>query len=841
MNENHGAVCAALNLLLEPNSVAELRVLNSKRGTISGYFDNFNKLADDASLLSGSAPGIYVTLNPVNPDLLARASNRTRWYAKNTTSDADILRRRWLPIDFDPVRAAGISSTNAEHEAALEHARSCRALLTELGWPAPIFADSGNGAHLLYPVDLPNEKPTTDLLKQCMAALDLQFSDEEVKVDVTTCNPARIWKLYGTLSAKGDSTQDRPHRISKVLETPDDIQIVNGDLLAMLAAMNPPRTERASDRKARSGGAIDLSAWLEDHDLSVLEEKQWKGARMWILNSCPWNDHDKGGSAFIIQFTSGAVTARCHHNGCSEENWNSLRKLFGDDVRVEAGVGGAGKDDQRSRQADQLMVFAEMGEFFHTASGEAYTTIPVDGHRETWATNSSSFSEWLLQHYYSETQGTLSSHVVNEVISVCAAKARFTGEELAVFTRVAELNGKIYLDLADANWTVVEIDAAGWRVVADSPVKFQRPPGMKQLPLPITGGNIEELRRFVNIGDELDWKLLVAWLVAALRPTGPYPVLVLHGEQGSAKSTTARILRSLIDPNSADPRSVPSNNRDVMIAANNSWIISLDNLSALPEWLSDTLCRVSTGGGFGTRKLYSNTEETLIDVQLPCILNGIQELATKADLLDRSLILYLPSIPEGHRRTESDLWSDFDECKPRILGALLNAVSGAVERLPETKLANLPRLADFAFWASAAERSLGWNDGAFLEAYTSNRALATDLALDASPVAQAVRQFCAGGWTGTATKLLHMLNANIDEATRRQSNWPSRARSLSASLFRSEADLRKVGVLIKRGKEGDNRSITVSSIAGKEDRSSDVKSPRCSVPDAPLADASLSY
>lgn len=211
----------AISLLLAPGQVCELRVLNTRKGTVSGYFSDVDKSAQAATNWSGKAPAIYLTLNPVNPVLLARASNRVKEYARETTADSQIIGRRWLPIDFDAVRPAGISSTDAEHQKALERAREAREWLRLQGWPEPIYADSGNGAHLLYPVELPNDQASTTLLMDCLKALAFRFDDEAVVVDTGNFNPARIWKLYGTAVCKGDSTPDRPHRLARILEVPE--------------------------------------------------------------------------------------------------------------------------------------------------------------------------------------------------------------------------------------------------------------------------------------------------------------------------------------------------------------------------------------------------------------------------------------------------------------------------------------------------------------------------------------------------------------------------------------------------------------------------------------------
>jgi hypothetical protein len=213
-------ILETLTALAEPGAIVEVRILHTRRGTVSGYFDDMAKLADAVSSWNGKS-NIYVTLNPVNPDLLSRANNRLVEYAKHTTADSDILCRRWLPVDFDPVRPSGISSTNAEHRAALDRASECRRWLVAQGWPNAICADSGNGAHLVFPVDLPNDEASRILVEHILKALAFQFSDASVNVDLTTFNAARIWKLYGTTACKGDSTPERPHRMSGMLEVPE--------------------------------------------------------------------------------------------------------------------------------------------------------------------------------------------------------------------------------------------------------------------------------------------------------------------------------------------------------------------------------------------------------------------------------------------------------------------------------------------------------------------------------------------------------------------------------------------------------------------------------------------
>lgn len=452
-------------------------------------------------------------------------------------------------------------------------------------------------------------------------------------------------------------------------------------------------------------------------------------------------------------------------------------------------------------QATQLVGLAEAAELFHTPSGEAFATVPVGKHGETWPVRSKGFRRWLSRRFYESARTAPSSQALQDALGVLEGRAQYDGPERAVYTRVAEHDGAIYLDLANDAWEAVEITPGGWRILADPPVRFRRAKGMLPLPHPETGGSLEELRPFLNVADE-DRPLVVGWLIGTLRPRGPYSVLIEHGEQGSAKSTAGRVLRSLVDPNTAALRAEPREGRDLMIAATNGWLMAFDNLSHLPPWLSDALCRLATGGGFATRELYANDEEVIFDAQRPVLLNGIEDIASRSDLLDRAIVVYLPNIPEDHRRPEAEFWAAFEAARPRILGALLDAVSAALRNLPQVKLERLPRMADFALWVVAAEPALGWEPGTFLAAYARNRDGANELGLEASPVAVALRELLATApvgtpFPGTATEWLGFLSRKVSPEFRHQRGWPKNARALSNALRRLAPNLRAAGIDVR--------------------------------------------
>jgi hypothetical protein len=321
---------------------------------------------------------------------------------------------------------------------------------------------------------------------------------------------------------------------------------------------------------------------------------------------------------------------------------------------------------------------------------------------------------------------------------------------------------------------------------------------MLPLPVPEPGGSLEELRALINAPGDAEWRLLVGWLIAALRPGRPFPVLVLQGEQGSAKSTTGRFLRGVIDPARPPDRARPRDERDLAIAARNSWVLAYDNLSGLHEWLSDALCRLATGGGFATRKLYADEDEAIFDFCRPVMLNGIDELLMRPDLADRALRITLPAIPDHRRRPAAAVLAQYEVARPRILGALCDAVSGAICGLPaaERRITTLPRMADFAHWASAPEEVLGWPEGAFLQAYTRNRSELVSESLEDDPVASAVCALLADSpeWAGTAATLLKRLAEIAGFGERPPREWPSGPRALSGRLRRAAPLLRRIGI-----------------------------------------------
>lgn len=464
-----------------------------------------------------------------------------------------------------------------------------------------------------------------------------------------------------------------------------------------------------------------------------------------------------------------------------------------------------GDNGHKPNQTDILINFAEDEgvELFHTEDKEAYVDVDNGEQRETYKVRSKEFKRWLQGRFFEETNNAATSESLKLALGNIEAKAIFQGKKQKVFLRVGRLDGRIYMDLGGDNWQAVEVDTEGWRITAKPPVRFRRTTGMKEIPAPKPGGSIDDFKKFLNVGSHHDFVLVVAWLLASLREHGPYPVIVLSGEHGAAKTTFSNILRTLIDPNKSLGRALPRGERELFIAANNAHLLTFDNLSYLQTWVSDALCRLSTGGCFGTRKLHTDQDEILFEATRPTILNGIEDIVTRSDLADRSLFFTLKPIPEDARLTEEELWRDFEKKRPYILGVLLDAVVEGLKRIGEVKLPTLPRMADFAKWGVACETAL-WDEGTFWNAYERNRKDVVENVIDGDPVANAICSLMEEKteWQGTHTELLGELEKEAGERISESKSFPKNANALSRRLRRSAPSLRKIGVEIEHRKEG---------------------------------------
>jgi len=466
---------------------------------------------------------------------------------------------------------------------------------------------------------------------------------------------------------------------------------------------------------------------------------------------------------------------------------------------------------------DILLRRAATAHPFRSPEGLLYVLVPAGDYEQVFALWSPEFRHWLLDGCRFGADDLPKNGAVRSVLSDLEDRARFDPDGPRVYVRVGRGSSSnappYYLDLGDASGRAVKIAAEGWSIVERPGAHFRRPDGLLPLPIPGSGGSIELLRPYVNLCDS-DFRLLIAWIAAALLPKGPYPILAIYGEQGSAKSTLARIIRRLIDPQSSSLLSEPKSEQDLIITAFGGWLLSFDNISAIPVWLSDCLCRLSTGGAFAKRGLYTNDQRRVFEVQRPVVVNGIEEFVRRGDLADRGVFLHLAPIEPTNRLTESEFWESFDLDYPKILGGVLDAVVGGLRELPSVRLKKLPRMAEFATFGEAVGRSLGWPAWAFLNAYIHNRLDVVISTLEDSLVARALLQLVgpvAVQWTGSAADLHTALTKVVGKKNAASAGWPKTYSRLGNELRRVAPQLRMYGLSVIFERTYKGRFITLKS------------------------------
>ena len=465
---------------------------------------------------------------------------------------------------------------------------------------------------------------------------------------------------------------------------------------------------------------------------------------------------------------------------------------------------------KKASQADKMVELALPNcELFHSKDREAFITVHEDGIAKTFKVKSRDTKFWLMKLLYTAEGITPNPTALNTAINSLMGRALFDGEAREVNLRYAYCEGRLYIDLGNAAYQQVEIGTDGRRIIESkaSPVKFVRKNGMAPMTAPADKGSFEPLGAFLNLEIGDDTILIGAWLLGSMNPKGPYPILAFVGEQGTAKSTMAKILKDLVDPSCIPLSTLPRDERNLAIAAEATWALCFNNISTLSSDQSDWLCRLATDGGLRDRVLFTDSDEIHFKSIRPIILNGISDYVTRGDLASRCIIINPPTIPPEKRISERELWQRWHEVKPVVFAAFCDALSAALRNLETTKLDRLPRMADFAQFVSAAESALPWAPGAFLKAYERNEAQLVDTALEADQVATAVTAFIdqteRNQWAGTASELLAVLNERVDGNIWRLKTWPKQPNLLSNRLRRLAPSLRTKGIEIEKGKSGD--------------------------------------
>lgn len=489
----------------------------------------------------------------------------------------------------------------------------------------------------------------------------------------------------------------------------------------------------------------------------------------------------------------------------------AVRECFEAAQQVEA-VATAAKDqgtddddgDKRESLAALLVSFVqERAELFHDENGDTYAQI--EGMRETMRLNGSKFKNWLTASFYKHGGKVARDQSVREALSVMAGLALHDGECREVHIRVAVAGGAYLIDLGQAgNSLAVKVEPGRWSLVEDPEARFIRPDAMRALPTPERGGDLGKLWGLINIPESARL-LVLAWVMDCFRPETPFPVLELLGEAGSAKSSAQDALRNLIDPNACNLRAAPATTESMFVAGGANWLVSYENISHLSAPMQDALCVLATGGGYAKRKHYTDGEESIINVKRPVVLNGISASVTAHDLVDRSVSVELPIIPE--RVESAAIRKAFEIERSRILGSLFGLMAASLAQLPKTSFPagyERPRLVEYALLGMAMASAMGRQPVEFLTQFNAKRVESVERTIDASPVASALIE-----WFETCgrTEAQMGVKALFAEVERHKplgvEAWPKSAKGFGDALRRAAPSLRHLGIEVKSlGKVG---------------------------------------
>lgn len=451
------------------------------------------------------------------------------------------------------------------------------------------------------------------------------------------------------------------------------------------------------------------------------------------------------------------------------------------------------QDDGKQSQASQLVAFVEARvELFHDENKDVFAKDRSTG--EVRRIDGRQFRDWLVASFYKDAGKSARDQSVREALSTLTGIGRFDGECLPVHIRVAGAAGRYFLDLAEPGKSrAICIEPGHWSIVESPEAMFTRPEALQPLPEPITGGSIASLWRIANIPK--DQRLLVlAWLVECLRPDTPFPLLELMGEAGTAKSTTHTALRRLLDPNACDLRSAPKSVEDVFVGAGASWIVCYENVSHLSAQIQDALCTVATGGGYAKRKLFTDADESIINVKRPVGINGISAAVTAQDLVDRAISIEMPVIKD--RVEVTGLQQAFDADRGLLLGALLDIAAKALALLPAMRLpaGDKPRLVEFALLGMAVAEAVGQPAAAFMAQFTASRQESIARTIDASPVAGAVLEWFERNPRGRRTSAKSLMSEMEQFRPTYCDAWPKSAKGFADAMRRAAPALRQLGV-----------------------------------------------
>lgn len=534
---------------------------------------------------------------------------------------------------------------------------------------------------------------------------------------------------------------------------------------------------------------------------------------------CPFHEektpsfHNYGthGKCFGCEKSADAIEIEAHFKGLSPlQAAKSLAERY--NINIEPYLDNNHNSDlsdtdipneksQNKSQSEKLvdLILNDDIELFHDSDKTAYAQIKRGSHFEYYKIRGKDFRLWLTGNYWDKYQKTTNSNSMAEALNIAEAKALFDGKEHKLFNRVAKSDIAIMYDLR--NWHGVIIDKNGWSILELLPSVFKSYPHQKIQVEPIKS-ELNELYRlfnYINI-QEADYLLFLSDLTFAYVADLPHPILALMGDFGTAKTTAAKVIKSLVDPSELEVLTPPSTKQELAQLASHHWVLPFDNLHTIPQWFSDSLCKIVSGDGFSKRELYSDDNDIFYSYKRKCILTSINQMLSSPDVLSRSIIFQLEPIHKDKRKEESVFWKDFNREKPMLLGAIFSLISKTLANLDNVNHKPFSRLADFEKWGCAVALALGREEEDFISEYKNNIELQNRESIESSPVAKTLLSYMEFKeyWEGSPSELLNELNPTAEELKYYSDRkYPKDPRWLWRRLKEVSTDLYTYGIEIK--------------------------------------------
>jgi len=798
----------------------EVRILNTTKGVVSGYFQadeiGLDAFAEQIEEYAGDYT-VYFTPNSVYSDLFDRSPNRLSPYAKNLTKDSDGPFLRWLMIDVDPVRPAGVSATAQERESAEKVVAQIKEhLFEQYGLGMPFIACSGNGYNLYYYLgDLENNDKNRKLVKAMLNSCNQLFSTENAKVDLTTYNPARIFKIYGSGSFKGESTEERPHSLSFIVDIPEISDAPQMEDLEKLAAVSTaekkneavaaPSGLKSLEKRSGKKFKVDLDAYLEEHDVAVRSIKEEDDGRtIFVLDECPWNADHQNHSAYAVQFPDGGATVRCHHDSCSGKGWKDFVAVYGP---VESKDDSEEKKPQKEDPAKIIYRAIEPYIFdkFVDQNGETAVYVEYENMQENCRINSIAMTDFINSVVSDKFDGFVTDSTHKKITGRLGTLARRGKKRKTIMWRANKVGKAFYYDLADEQNHVIKISSTEIGFVKGKSKLFYRGNTMVPQVMPIIPSDdvtlLDYIRKHFVIIRERDRLLFCVFIVACFAPGMSRPIMVLQGEKGAAKSTALKMVKQLIDPESNDGLlSLSKEENEIVTAVSNTYLACFDNLSNIRNSISDLLCKVVTGTSIKKRTLYSNNDVTSISLWNPLMMDGMTVGMKQSDLIDRCIFIHIDRVTPKQRKTDRAVKASFDADLPVMLGLCLTTLSRALALLEDVELKELSRMADFEELGYCIAEAIGGLGAEFLKAYAENRELANEDSIMSNPLTETIVAMMAKEPSGRvqkrATDMLRKLKetATAEGIDTGGCEFPKRGNELGKKLKVMKSNLELVGI-----------------------------------------------